>query len=266
MNMQTLEIDGAPAVRLQGPAGDVVCVLLRGAQVISWVDARGVERLYRSPTSPLAGPQAVRGGVPVIFPQFSDRGPLMRHGFARNRVWSLQPSDASVPEPHLVFQLQHAASELPLWPHDSTCTLTVALLPHGLRIALAVHNTGRSTLQFHAALHTYLEVGNIAQATLTGVLAQATLSLAQTIDHVFEAASGPFQLRSPAGVLNLEHSAFPDVVVWNPGPDATLADLPAQGYARFVCVEAAAVAQPVVLAPGMRWEGAQTLWSDAAGH
>jgi len=258
--MQTLMMEGAPAVRLQGTAGDVVTVLLRGAQVVSWVDAQGVERLYRSPTSPLAGPQAVRGGVPVIFPQFSERGPLMRHGFARTRVWTLQPTDPSVSEPHLVLQMQHATAELPLWPHDCTCTLTVTLLPQGLRMALAVDNTGTNTLSFHAALHTYLEVGDVTQATLSGVLPQqAVLSLAQPIDHVFEATSGPFQLRSPAGALGLEHSAFPDVVVWNPGPDAVLADLPPQGYARFVCVEAAAVAQPVELAPGARWVGAQTL-------
>ena len=170
--MQTFMMEGAPAVRLQGPAGDVVTVLLRGAQVVSWVDAQGVERLYRSPNSPLAGPQAVRGGVPVIFPQFSERGPLMRHGFARTRVWTLQPTDASVLDPHLVLQMQHAATELSLWPHDCTCTLTVALLPQGLRMALTVHNTGSTTLPFHAALHTYLEVGDITQATLTGVLPQ----------------------------------------------------------------------------------------------
>lgn len=260
MNMQTLTIERAPAVRLQSPAGDVATVLLRGAQLVSWVDAQGVERLYRSPASPLAGPQAVRGGVPVIFPQFSERGPLMRHGFARTRMWTLQATDASVPEPHVVLQMQHAAAESPLWPHDCTCTLTVSLLPQGLRIALAVHNTGSTALPFHAALHTYLEVGDVTQATLTGVLPQqAPLSLAQPIDHVFEAASGPFQLRSPAGALRLEHSAFPDVVVWNPGSHAVLADLPADGYKRFVCVEAAAVAQPVVLAPGARWVGTQAL-------
>jgi len=264
MNVQTLLLEGAPAVRLQGPAGDAVIVLLRGAQVISWVDTRGVERLYRSPTSPLAGPQAVRGGVPVIFPQFSERGPLTRHGFARTHVWTLQSADPSVPEPHVVLQMQHAATELSLWPHGCTCTLTVALLPQGLRIALAVHNTGSTTLPFHAALHTYLEVGDITQATLTGVLPQqAVLSLDQPIDHVFEAVSGPFHLRSPASALRLEHSAFPDVVVWNPGPDAVLADLPSQGYARFVCVEAAAVANAVELAPGAWWVGAQTLLHSA---
>lgn len=253
-------MEGAPAVRLRGPAGDTVTVLLRGAQVISWVDARGVERLYRSPTSPLAGPDAVRGGVPVVFPQFNERGPLMRHGFARTSVWEWLPADASEVEPQMVFSLQHAAHATPLWPHDCMCTLTVALVPEGLRMTLAVHNTGSSLFGFHAALHTYLEVGDVTQTTLAGVLPQSeVLSLAEPIDHVFASVPGPLALRSPAGALDIVHQGFADVVVWNPGPRAVIADLPAGGYARFLCVEAACVDTAVQLAPGQRWHGTQTL-------
>jgi glucose-6-phosphate 1-epimerase len=256
MNCQTLLIDDAPAVRLQGPTGDSVTVLLRGAQVISWVDASGVERLYCSPTSPLKGPQAVRGGVPVIFPQFSGRGPLMRHGFARMRGWTLLPGNASTPEPRVSLQLHNAVGDDPQWPHACVCTLTVSLLPHGLRMALTIENTGTTSFPFHAALHTYLAVGDVTQAVLTGVLPQgAPLALRDPIDQLFEAVAGPLQLQSPLGALQLEHTGFRDVVVWNPGPEAVLADLPAGGYRDFVCVEPAAVCEPVLLAPQAGWEG-----------
>jgi glucose-6-phosphate 1-epimerase len=262
MNCQTLLIDDAPAVRLQGAAGDTVTVLLRGAQVISWVDASGVERLYCSPASPLKGPQAVRGGVPVIFPQFAARGPLMRHGFARTREWTLQPFDASTPEPSVSLQLHNAVGDDPQWPHACVCALTVSLLSNGLRMALAVENTGPASFSFHAALHTYLAVGDVAQTTLAGVLPEgAVLSLREPIDQIFEAVTGPLQLQSPLGLLRLEHAGFGDVVVWNPGPDAGLADLPPLGHTAFACVEAAAVVQPVELAPGAHWQGSQTLRS-----
>ncbi len=262
MHVQTLMVEGAPAVQLQGPAGNTVTVLLRGAQVISWVDAGGMERLYRSPLSPLAGPQAVRGGVPVIFPQFNERGPITRHGFARTRVWEWVPTGATSVEPHLVFRMRHAAQETPLWPHDCVCTLTVALVEQGLRIALAVHNTGTAPLSFHAALHTYLEVGDVAQATLAGVLPHGeVLSLAEPIDRLFESVPGPFVLCSPASALRITHEGFTDAVVWNPGPQAVMADLPPGAYARFVCVEAAAVGVPVQLAPGAHWHGSQSLYA-----
>ena len=256
MNCQTLLIDDAPAVRLQGPAGDSVTVLLRGGQVISWVDADGVERLYCSPTSPLKGPQAVRGGVPVIFPQFSERGPLKRHGFARTRTWTLLPPDLSAAEPVVALQLHNAVGDDPLWPHACVCTLTVSLLPQGLRMALAVVNTGNTDFSFHAALHTYLAVGDVTQATLTGVLpGGASLALNDPIDQIFETVAGPLQLQGPMGSLHLAHTGFRDVVVWNPGPDAGLADLPTGAYRAFVCVEPAVVGQAVVLAPATHWEG-----------
>jgi glucose-6-phosphate 1-epimerase len=262
MNCQTLLIDDAPAVRLQGPAGDSVTVLLRGAQVVSWVDASGVERLYCSPTSPLNGPLAVRGGVPVIFPQFSGRGPLMRHGFARMRGWTLLPADASAPVPSVSLQLQNALGDEPQWPHTCVCTLTVSLLPQGLRMTLAVENTGTTAFPFHAALHTYLAVDDVTQTRLTGVLPEgATLSLREPIDHIFEAVAGPLLLQSPLGALQLVQAGFGDVVVWNPGPEARLVDLPDQGYLQFACVEAAAVLSPVQLEPGARWQGSQTLQS-----
>ena len=67
----------------------VATVLLHGAHLLSWVPAGGGEQLYVSPKTAYANGEAIRGGVPVIFPQFSTRGPLKRHGFARSKPWQL---------------------------------------------------------------------------------------------------------------------------------------------------------------------------------
>ena len=67
-------------------------------------------------------------------------------------------------------------------------------------------------------------------------------------------------LTTPGRTLTLRQSdTLPDVVVWNPGPDADIADLPGDEWRRFVCVEAAAVELPVTLAPGAEWIGWQAI-------
>ena len=41
-----------------------------------------------NPQAVFAPPKAIRGGIPICFPQFSDFGPLsQQHGFARNQQW-----------------------------------------------------------------------------------------------------------------------------------------------------------------------------------
>jgi glucose-6-phosphate 1-epimerase len=50
-------------------------------------------------------------------------------------------------------------------------------------------------------------------------------------------------------------------VVWNPGEAkcAALADMPAHGFARMLCVEAAQVFEPVSIPAAGQWVGWQRL-------
>ena len=61
--------------------------------------------------------------------------------------------------------------------------------------------------------------------------------------------------------LLIDAEGFPDAVVWNPGREraAALADLDPGGERHFVCIEAAAVQEPVTIGPRRRWTGTQTL-------
>ena len=110
-----------PALLLTAPDGAQATVTLYGAHLISWQGADGRERLFCSTQSSLDGKRAIRGGVPVIFPQFAARGAGMRHGFARVSTWRVARSGIDDGWAFAVFALAppdlapgHAAA----WPQS----------------------------------------------------------------------------------------------------------------------------------------------------
>jgi glucose-6-phosphate 1-epimerase len=247
---------GQPCQRLTLPSGDSVLVALQGAHLLSWV-AQGRERLFLSERNVWDGQAAIRGGVPVCFPQFNQRGDLPKHGFARNVAWQLVTGQeggnfvdaarehakqelvaantrdnnfASVA--HMRFQLTANAQTLPLWPQQFVATLHVSLKPNQLQITLQVHNTDTQPLLFTGALHTYFAVQHIANTQLTGLQGQAewnavtdqhgtaneVLRFEGEFDRVYQAAPHALQLQDAQGTLQIEQSpSWGQSVVWNPG-------------------------------------------------
>lgn len=267
---------GLPCRRLVLPNGDSVLVALHGAQVLSWVVA-GRERLYLSPRSPMDGKAAIRGGVPVCFPQFNQRGPLPKHGFARNLPWVVDElTHVEEQDAQLMLRLSASAATRAFWAEAFDAMLTVRLEPGCLQITLDVHNTGDRPLSFTGALHTYLAVNDIAAVQLEGLLGQAqwdavtdqqghapgALRFEGEFDRVYCAAAKALTLHDGAVCVRIDQSpSFADTVVWNPGAAkcASLPDMPADGFARMLCVEAAQVMQPALVQAGAHWQGWQRL-------
>lgn len=279
-----------PQVSLALPAGDTLRIALHGAQVLSWQTADGMERLYLSPCAVLDGSSPIRGGVPVCFPQFNQRvlgtSALPKHGFARSLSWQLNSQSVDGESAIAVLSLSTGELTLAHWPQDFRAELQVRLAPGQLRITATVRNTGSSAWPFALALHTYLRVASIARSALQGLQGcrywdavtdpgdsgitqtqtQAELAIASETDRVY-AGAGPLRLVQsfPGGersALLIEQSpSFSETVVWNPGAAvcAGLADMPANGFEHMVCVEAARINHPVMLAPGASWAGWQQL-------
>ena len=286
MSLQITAFHGLPAVRLALPQGDTCTIALHGAQVLSWTTSDGVERLYLSPQARFDGHGAIRGGVPICWPQFNARGALAKHGFARNLPWELvvdisPPSEVAVEAVAgarcAVLRLRDDEAARRVWPHAFSLHLTVALAPQQLRITLSVDNTGLAPLSFAAALHSYLRVDDIAQARLEGlqganrwdavrqerhVETAEALSFNAEFDSVYASPAQPLRLVQPSGTLQISQSATAtETVVWNPGAAlcAQLADMPDDGYRHMLCVEAARIDDSVVLAPGAQWHSWQAL-------
>jgi glucose-6-phosphate 1-epimerase len=267
-----------PVVVLRADDGATVDIHRHGAHVTSWRPAGETEdRLYLSPRSEFGGSAAIRGGIPVIFPQFAAEGPLPRHGFARTSLWALgciaREADGAA-DAELV--LRDNDDTRAIWAAAFRAVLAVTVVARQLEVSLRVENVGESTFTFTAALHTYLRVRDVDDTELVGmrgtpyrVSGDATLLtddadrllVRDYMDRVYVGAPRRLELRERDRSMIIEAEGFPDAVVWNPGPEraASLHDLEPGDERRFVCVEAAVVQTPVTLGAGRRWFGTQTL-------
>ncbi|HET7461729.1 MAG TPA: D-hexose-6-phosphate mutarotase [Longimicrobium sp.] len=272
---------GLPRVVLTSPQGGRAEVYLHGAHVTRWTlperpefTARAPgDVLYLSPRSRFGPGQAIRGGIPVIFPQFADQGPLPKHGFARTAQWTLAESSPA----HAVLVLRDSADTRKIWDFAFLAELRVELTDV-LAMTLTVENTGDRAFEFTCALHSYFHVSRVQSVWIDGLTGvryrdkvgggektedEREVRFHGETDRVYLGA--PDELRivdgaAWASVLVRKHG-FTDAVVWNPGLEKArgMDDLGEEAYPHFVCLEAACAGQPVRLEPGARWVGGQTI-------
>ncbi|MFG6430813.1 D-hexose-6-phosphate mutarotase [Roseateles sp. LYH14W] len=269
------------AISLTAPDGATATLSLHGGQVLSWKPAGGAEQLYLSPRSAFTPGKAIRGGVPVCFPQFAEGGPLPRHGFARTLPWELVQQEQGKDDALAVLRLRDSEATRAIWPHAFELELSVRVGGSSLDVELACENLGDVPLQFTAALHTYLRVGDLDAVSVEGL---AGLRYHDSIKQAEALQRMDLLLTGENGVLDLDrvyygvkerpllvtegrrqvvvrHQGFEDAVIWNPGPErcAKLADMPPEGWSEMLCVEAACVGRPVELPAGESWVGRQSL-------
>jgi glucose-6-phosphate 1-epimerase len=254
-----------PALQLRAADGAQATITLFGAHLVSWrpaasTPAAGIarERLFMSSRSALDGKRAIRGGVPVIFPQFATRGPGMRHGFARVSNWRVVESGEQ--DGAAFAELALAPSDLApelaaAWPHPFELRLRVTVHGQHLAMRFDVRNTGNAPFPFSSALHTYHLVEDIEAIRIDGV-EHGTLAIVDKLDQVFEHVAGPIGFDDGADRLTIARAGFTDAVVWNPGAAdaAALDDMDDEEYRRFVCIEPL-ILGPQVLEAGGMWRG-----------
>ena len=276
-------VGGLPKIDLTAADGAHAEICVHGAHVTSWIPAgERANRLYVSASSPFAPGVAIRGGVPICFPQFADQGPLPMHGFARLTAWEvLRTGHLEGGAAQAALRLTDSAVTRELWPHPFAIMLTVTAGGPTLALELAVTNTGTTGFAFTTALHTYLRVADIGTTRVRGlegvryrdkvlkkedVAGTATeLLIDRPLDRVYHAIPAMIEVREPDRSLAVRATGMTDTVVWNPGPacGAALPDLDPGGHARMLCVEAAVASRSLMLLPGETWHGTANV--DRAG-
>ncbi len=237
--------DGLPLAVLIAPQG--VCeVSLFGGQVLRYRPLGFQDALWLSPLADFSGARAIRGGIPVCWPWFGKAPEGMpegtpSHGFARLALWRVTESSYSAKETTLSLELTDRDATHPAWKTPYRLTLEISL-GDCLTLDLQTRNLASEPVTYGEALHAYLRVADIRQASLFG-LGEAPLRFdeAQTFDTVFPKADPTLLLADPVMERMTAFSAddASAVVVWHPALEHTIDDMPLDAPRHFLCVEPA---------------------------
>ncbi|EKG05151.1 hypothetical protein TCSYLVIO_003778 [Trypanosoma cruzi] len=277
-------------VEAKNEDGSSITVHTQGAHLTSWRTREGEEILYTSPNAVYKQGVPIRGGVPIIFPQFGNRGPLPAHGFARIREWNVKELRSGMAS----FTLELPSSELRKQGaelrhnNDTSASGTVSLLytitfsneQLKLQMEVTSHDT-EADIIFTFAFHTYFAVGDITKTRVDGVNTTSFINnlkeqqalqspeplwcIREEVDRIYVDQKSAVSLLDQARhrTVHVSGENLPDVVLWNPWVEKTarLNDLPLDGYNKFVCVEHGSIAKEVILPPKGVWKASQCISS-----
>jgi glucose-6-phosphate 1-epimerase len=248
-----------------------------GAQLLGCALADG-ELFYCSPLAAAPG-ASVRGGVPVLFPQFAERGRLAKHGFARTVDWTCVAQNQTNDADSLAFELDTQKIAMADWPYQARLRLGIEARSASCVLTLSIENCGSAPFAWTGGLHPYFKVADIRSIRIEGL---GSLPVEDRYDPelIAETSNGPsfsgraFErlysvasaLRLLDGVrrLTLRSTGFSEWMVWNPGRDGAraLADLPDDDWSNFICIEPVIAHTPAILAPGAIFQGVLSITTD----
>ncbi|CAH2072759.1 unnamed protein product [Thlaspi arvense] len=285
--------DGSSRIILTDPGGSSAEVLLYGGQVVSWKNERREQLLYMSSKAQLKPPKAIRGGLPVCFPQFGNFGALERHGFARNRFWSFDNNPSPLPPANqqstVDLILKSTEDDLKTWPHSFELRVRISISPGKLTIIPRVRNTDPKAFSFMFALRNYLYVSDISNNnTWHQIFSEVRVEGLETLDYLdnmmrrerfteqadaltFDGEIDRVYLNTPTKIAVIDHErkrtielrkeGMPNAVVWNPWDKKakSIADMGDEDYTTMLCVDSGAIETPILLKPREEWKGRQEL-------
>lgn len=288
------EKNGLPTVVLRH-AGCSAEVYLFGGTLCSYKTpngaAEGREHIFVSPGAIYDGKKAIRGGVPLVFPQFGQPDKSMpQHGFARSSTWEVKAINDNPDCSILVLGLQESEATMAVWPFKFQLEFRVELTAVSLRMSLSAKNTGEALFSFQSLLHTYFAVPSIGDVEVRGLAgrkfvdkvdggaekeeSEARVVLPSFTDRIYfdpsaalvpkdvviaskGGAGGAYVVSNGASIGGAPRPV--DIVVWNPYVEASPGDLPPPAFETFVCVEPGLVATAHELAPGFEATVSQSI-------
>ena len=239
----------------------------KGAQVLHAALESGLELLYLSPLVDAYPDNPIRGGIPLMFPQFGDSGPLRKHGFVRDLQWNLVVETQDTDSKNLSYVLDVKATDFPEWPFDASLKFNVGLSLQTLTIGLSVQNTGAKAFAFTGGFHPYFAISSRKDILLNGLdelpfreSFPGTNAYELNSDALVERqylGNADIRFYNGSNWLKITASGFDSWMVWNPGTAGAkkISDLPDADWDQFICIEPIVLAEPKTLLPGDAFNG-----------
>jgi D-hexose-6-phosphate mutarotase len=250
---------------------------LQGAHLMTWQPkSQAVPVVWLSKDAKLAAGKSIRGGAPVCWPWFgahATEAGFTGHGFARTVPWRVlesgtEPSGAT----RLTLRLVASDKTRVQWAELCNVDLTV-IVGETLRMEMTTENTGATDFVIGEALHTYFQISDIGQVSVTGLEGSeywdkvggsnlrrqaGAISFNSEVDRVYINSGAECVIHDDKlkRRIHIAKSGSQSTVVWTPWDEKAnkMGDMgQPDGWREMVCVESVnAIDNVVTVAAGTR--------------
>ncbi|MGX9462584.1 D-hexose-6-phosphate mutarotase [Shewanella sp. A14] len=243
-------------------------IFMQGAQIDQFTPTGKPPLLWVSSADDYQPGNGIRGGIPVCWPWFGTHihPEYPQHGFARNKIWSLETVKMRNQVVDLVFTLPQSEIEQQYWPHN-TQVKVLFTLGDTLSVSIVNTNLDNHDVSLTQALHSYFPIDDIHQLNISGfngakyiefgqgpiIQQEDTVTFNKETDRIYTDLSTTQVLHTVKGTIEVSRENSQSAVLWNPwiAKSARLSRFNNNDYLTMVCLEAANVLEDnVVLAPG----------------
>lgn len=251
---------GFQFIEINHPHFDAV-FSLHGGHLIHFQPKGKPAIIWTSKTAIYNNEKAIRGGVPICWPWFGAAGDklgsgLPAHGIARtSNDWSIGEIKESSEGVELNLHLHSSPETKVIWPFDFNLTLQVTL-SDSVKLELITENTGNLPFTYRAALHSYLNVSDVTNVSISGLAHSSYNDLTQKRDHkngllIIDQAIDSVYDKAPQNIilkdtgfdheLYIENTGNDSEVLWSPWVEGAnaFADMPDDGFKTMFCIESA---------------------------
>jgi glucose-6-phosphate 1-epimerase len=237
---------------------DKIAHSMIGAQILSANFIKGENIFYNSPLNEFG--KTFRGGVPVLFPQFSNNGSLRKHGFVRDIAWKLMYESQDEKSAIIEYDCNIEADDYPEWPYNAKLSLFCEMVSNLITIKLIIINTDNKPFEFTGGLHPYFAIDAKDHMTIEGLenvpfkdsFPEVPFNLkgSEVVERLYQ-TNVPIKFFNGEKLLTLKCLGFDNWMVWNPGQQGAIniLDLPNEDWAKFICIEPI-INSPKLLEPG----------------